>query len=649
MVAFNRRDSMRRGIAALSAVVLALTALATGTSAASAQGTSEVEFHEQVLFDRSDDVYGCVRIPSIVETSSGALLAIAEGRKSVCGDSGDIDIVLRRSHDGGDTWGPIEVVQDNGADTAGNPMPVVDRESGRIALITSRNPVDDRNDRSPWLQISEDDGVSWSEPESLKGTVSDPGWDKWLATGPGAGIQLQHGEHAGRMLVGMSHEQYGEDGPEGDVFGADLAYSDDGGLTWRLGAVDQHPRGALHPQEINLVERADGSVLVTARDQHGTDPGNRAFAVSSDGGESFDAPFENDPDLVTPVVQGSLTRLDADRGDGAPDRILLAAPALPKARGVMAVRSSFDGGDSWQTWDEGRVVNWGNAAYSDITVLSDGTIGMLYETGDEDAYREIRLARFNEAYLDAPNGDPPGSVEWPVGPTTPELSSAQNPAYVRGGASVVDGVVGGALEFDLAPNPGDFDDRVDVPYSEAIDLDDSDFTVSTWFRYGEASHAQTIFWAYFVGSGKPGIWARAEPGNDRIRAFLGTETGEANAIADGARNDGEWHHLALTRGGGDLELWMDGQRAASEPAPDGSITVGGELMGIDGFFIGQRLDGINRFDGAIDEVRVYDRALTDEQITRLATPAAGNAPRGWADRDLVLYLPLDDVHPADGS
>lgn len=636
------RSRSRQCIAVLTAGALAVTAFAMSANAASAAETQEAEFHEQLLFDRSGE-YGCVRIPSIVETNAGTLLAIAEGRKSACGDSGDIDIVLRRSHDGGDTWGPIELVQDNGADTVGNPTPVVDRESGRIALISSRNPVDNHNERSPWLQVSEDDGVTWSEPESLAGKISSPNWDKWLATGPGAGIQLRHGEHAGRMLIGMNHEQYGEEGEEGDVFGANLAYSDDGGLTWELGAIDQHVRGALHPQEISLAERADGSVLVTARDQHGSDPGNRGFAVSSDGGESFDSPFKNDPGLVTPAVQGAMTMLDTDIEDRDQGRLLLAAPALPKVRGVMAVRSSFDGGSTWQTWDEGHVINWGNASYSDITVLADGTIALLYETGEEDAYREIRLARFNEAYLDSPNEDPPGSVKWPEGPTTPELSPGQNPAYVRGDPALVDGVVGGAVELDLAPGAGDFDDRIDVPYSDDIDLGDSDFTISTWFRYGEESHDQAIFWAYFYGAGKPGIWIRAEPGNDRIRAFLGTETGEVNVQAEGAQNDGEWHHLALTRGNGDLELWIDGERMASAPAPAGSITVGGELMGIDGFFVGQRLDGVNRFDGAIDDVRVYDRALSKGQITRLSVVAAGDAPRGWANRDLVLHLPLDEV------
>ncbi|WP_168211716.1 sialidase family protein [Ruania zhangjianzhongii] len=600
----------------------------------------EVEFAEDVIFERGEDGYFCFRIPAVVETNDGTLLAFAEGRRSSgCDDSGDIDTVLRRSQDGGDTWGPIEVVFDAGVDTAGNPTPVVDSDSGRIALITTHNPALNHNLRTPYLQYSEDDGATWSEPEDIGDDITDPDWEKWLATGPGAGIQLDHGPHAGRMVIGMNHEGY-IFGSESHQTGASLAYSDDGGLTWQHGAEADLDPAELKPQELTLAELPDGQILVSGRDQHGAAEGTRAFTTSSDGGESFDGAFENDPDLQTPVSQGSMTSfVDAD----GTERVLFSGGSHPRSRVVLSVRSSFDGGATWQTWDEGRVVNWGNAGYSDLLAVSDGTLALAYETGEEDAYREIRVARFNSAYLDSANEEAPGVIEHPPGPTTPDVSPRENTAYVRGEPHIVDGVHESAFEFDLAAGDGDFDDRVDVPYGPDVDLDDSDFTISTWFRYGEESHDQTLVWAYHMGSGLPGLWIRAEPGSDRVRAMLGTETGDLTLTTEGAYNDQEWHHLAMTRTADTVQLWVDGEVAAEGSAPQGSITRGGELLGIDGFFFGQRLDGVNRLAGAMDDVRIYDVALGTQQIGALADGETGLD----AEEDLRLHLPFDEVTDGD--
>ena len=639
------RTGVRSAIAALALGALGVTMALTPAAGAPADPgavADEAEFDEDVLFERGQDGYFCFRIPAIVETNDGTLLAFAEGRRDTgCDDSGNIDTVLRRSHDGGHTWGPVEVVFDAGVDTAGNPTPVVDAETGRIALITTHNPALNHNLRTPYLQYSEDDGVTWSDPEDIGEDITDPSWEKWFATGPGAGLQLEHGPDAGRMVIGMNHEGY-IFGSESYETGASLAYSDDGGLTWQHGAQADFDPDELKPQELSLAELPDGQILVSAREQHGSAEGTRAFATSSDGGESFDGTFENDPDLATPVSQGAITSFVDDQGR---DRVLYAGESHPRARMVLSVRSSFDGGQTWQTPQEGRVVNWGNAAYSDLLVRSDSTLALLYETGEEDAYQEIRLARFNSAYLDAPNEEAPGVIEHPAGPTTPDVSQNENTAYVRGEPHVVDGVHDSALELDLAPGEGDLDDRIDVPYGPDVDLDDSDFTYSTWFRYGEESHDQVLMWAYHMGSGLPGLWVRAEPGSDRIRAMLGTETGDLTLTTDSAYDDQEWHHLAMTRSAEMVQLWIDGEQVAEGATPPGSITRGGELLGIDGFFFGQRLDGVNRLAGALDDVRLYDAALDGEEVSALAD---GETSLG-VDDNLVLHLPLDEVDDEAGS
>ena len=76
-------------------------------------------------------------------SNKGTLLAFCEGRKSGRGDSGNIDLLLRRSGDGGKTWSPQQVVWDDGPNTCGNPCPVVDRQSGVIWLLLTWNRGDD--------------------------------------------------------------------------------------------------------------------------------------------------------------------------------------------------------------------------------------------------------------------------------------------------------------------------------------------------------------------------------------------------------------------------------------------------------------------------------------------------------------------------
>lgn len=632
----KQKPVIRWALAIGMATALGATLAAPVALADEPGSREEPELVEDVIYERGQDGYFCFRIPAVVETNDGTLLAFAEARQDTCGDSGDIDTVVRRSDDNGATWGPIGIVHDAGGDTAGNPSPVVDAETGRIALITTHNPASNHNLRTPFLQYSEDDGRTWSEPQDIGEDISDPDWQKWLATGPGAGIQLTAGPHAGRMVIGMNHEGYLRNEEEDHYSGGNLAFSDDGGLSWQRGAIDQLSPSFLKPQELSLAELPDGRILVSARDQHGSAEGSRAFAISSDGGETFDSSFETDSELYTPVSQGAITSFVNSNGE---DRVLFSGGSHPRARVVMSIRSSFDGGASWQTWDEGRVINWGNAGYSDITPLSNGKLGMIYETGDEDAYREIRFAQFNTAYLDEPNDAAPGIIEHPRGHETPDLSSYANPAYVRGEPHVIEGVHGNAFEFDLASGDGEFDDRVDVPYSPDIDLGDEKFTISTWFRYGDESHNQTLIWAYHMGSGLPGVWVRAEPAQNRIRAHLGTETGERIIQSSESYNDKEWHHLAFTRDEDSIRLWVDGEIVAEGAAPAGSVTKGGELLGIDGIFLGQRLDGVHRLAGAMDDVRVYGVSLSEADVVALA----GGSYRLESDDNLRLHLPFDEI------
>ncbi|WP_329237241.1 exo-alpha-sialidase [Actinoallomurus sp. NBC_01490] len=587
-----------------AAVGLLAAALPLATAGAASARTAP-EFTQQVIFAQHTDGYSCFRIPAIVRANDGTLLAFAEGRVNGCGDAGDIDLVLKRSTDGGRTWGPLQVVLPGNGDTRGNPAPVVDRRTGRIVLMTTWNPGDDDTIRHPFVQTSDDDGATWSAARDLTGELVRPEWNSWYATGPGHAIQLQHGPHKGRLIVPANHE--GDGGAlKGGPQGGHLDYSDDGGLTWKIGADDTRTTNDVSPGELSATELADGRIYVNARDNTGTDPGNRNTATSSDGGLTFDAPFRTLPKVDAPKVQGSVLR--------AGKKIYLSVPDHPVTREVMAVRTSSDNGKNFQKL--GKVINWGPSAYSDLVDLGGDRLGLLYEAGQAGPYEEIRWARFNTAYLATPNGTPPGLPKPPApGPTTPDESGHDNDGYVRGAMT-------SPSEFDGV------DDYVQVPWNNSLDLGDGDFTWSVRIRYGDTAGTHAILWAYRVGSGAPEIWLRAEPASKRIRGFIQTDQGSVTVDTSQAYNDGQWHDVVLRRAGGRLTLSVDGQ-ATSVADPGGSVTLGKQFT-IDGIDVGQRLDGVQRFHGSITDVRVFAGAVPDDQVAT-------------THRGLRLSLPLDQI------
>ncbi|MEV4018151.1 sialidase family protein [Nonomuraea angiospora] len=625
------RCSLRRRAGAV--VVLAgllVSAFGAPATAAPAEtfeaGAGTAPFvDEQVLYKQGDFGYGCFRIPAVVRATNGMLLAFAEGRVKDCGDDEDIDLVLRRSADGGRTWGPLQVVSEGNGTTHGNPVPVVDERTGRVVLVSTHNgpePCPNGCDRDPWVQFSDDHGATWSAAREMT-EGKRPEWNFWYATGPMHGIQLKRGPHAGRLVVGASFESWDRVGKH--VYGTHLLYSDDSGATWKIGAETFRDDGTVIAQEVTVVELTDGRIYASARER-GTDEGSRAYATSSDGGETWDAPFRTMPALATTDVQASLLRF----GDG---RILFSSPMHPGAREAMGIRSSYDEGRRFETWDEGKVFYWGPSAYSDMVRLDGDEAALMYEAGNITPYEQIRFARFNEAYLETPNGTPPGVPGPPApGPTTPDESPYRNQAYVRGGAQTTDGRFGNGLALDRV------DDRVEVPFNGSIDLGAKDFTLTSWIRYSEQTGAHAILWFHRVnrGTNPPALWLRAEPASNRIRAVLSVDRFNVTVQSPSAYNDGQWHFVVLQRVRGELRLLVDGVQVSSAAAPAGSLTLGKEF-GIEGIHIGQRMDGVDRFRGTLDEVRVYRRAVTDVELDLIRQ---WNLPVGGR---LGLRLPFDHV------
>ncbi|MEU9134929.1 sialidase family protein [Streptomyces sp. NPDC048404] len=395
--------SMSRMVAfAATGLLTTLTALAAAGGPASAAPRGGGDCASSVPYTAGQDGYDTYRIPATVTTRAGTLLAFAEGRHSGAGDTGNIDVVLRRSFDGGCTWGPPRIVASGDGDTRGNPAPVVDPRTGRIVLLTSynsgavteaqimRGEVTAEQSRRVFVQTSRDDGRHFTAPRDITDRAKLPGW-RWYATGPGHAIALRHGPHAGRLVVPANHSAAPpagspDTGQEARYYGAHALYSDDGGLTWRLGFVDDSYDGLDNANESSVAELPDGRLYFTSRDQNGTSTGNRLDSYSSDGAETLDRPFAVQPALNdVPVVQGSVLQLT---GRLAP--LLFSGPSVPTERRSMAVWRGTTGG---ATFVKAATLSTRRAAYSDLVQLGASRIGILYETGDTGPYETIEFRR----------------------------------------------------------------------------------------------------------------------------------------------------------------------------------------------------------------------------------------------------------------
>lgn len=319
------------------------------------------------VFVSGEDGYHTYRIPALVVTKNGVLLAFCEGRKSSASDAGDIDLLVKRSVDNGSTWSDLRVVHEEGGDaetTIGNPCPIVDTDTGRVHLLFTRN-----NARA-FHTSSDDDGVTWSEPREITETLNgfDFPWTR-VGTGPGHGLQLS----GGRLLAPIwLNERIRVNYRSAAIF------SDDHGETWKAG-------GLVGPEipdtnECMAVEMPDGRVYLNMRAR---DVKTRSVAWSEDGGETWSIPSP-DAGLPDPVCQACALRVG--------ERIFFANPAGP-GRANLLIRVSEDG---VETWDDFRAVHEGPAAYSDMVFLpATNELLCLYECGEAGPYERIRVARMN--------------------------------------------------------------------------------------------------------------------------------------------------------------------------------------------------------------------------------------------------------------
>ncbi len=354
-------------------------------------------FQQTDVFVAGQGGYFAYRIPAIETTPDGTLLALAEARKYNLNDPGfekqDIDLVVKRSTDQGATWSAMKVIEDPGEKwSAANPATLVDRETGLVWLFYLRGKPE-RNtytaragteDIQILARTSRDQGATWSEPLDLTRATRDLSDPKWRCSvvGPGGGICTRDG----RLVIPVWRFE---------PWGAFAAFSKDHGRTWQRGGFVPGVSG----DECQLVELADGRWLFDIRQQRGP---NRWRAMSDDGGQTW--PTVNPGEAVTPVACAIQRYTLKSAGDDR-DRLIWTGPKGPE-RSNLVVRVSYDEG---RTFPHQRVVAAGFAAYSDLAVLRDKTIGVLWERGAKRGYEFITFTRFNREWLESAAGDKAGS------------------------------------------------------------------------------------------------------------------------------------------------------------------------------------------------------------------------------------------------
>lgn len=372
---------MKKWFSLAIAGIITVWLMSCGTGRGAESGLEHV-----VVFSSGEGGYHTMRIPAIETAADGTLLAFAEARKNSAADPGypgqEIDLVMKTSRDGGHTWSPLVVLEHMGELwSSGNPASVRDRTNGRIWLFYLRcapgmNTYKARpktHDVKNLARFSDDNGQTWSEAIDLTEVARDLNDNEWGISVPGPGGAIQ--DRQGRLIVPMWRYR-----PFKDF----VLFSEDHGQTWQRGDFVPTEEGL---DECQLVERADGSIVLDMRQQRGS---HRWISVSKDGGRTWSEPRAGQevPPVCCAIERWTLKSAGDDR-----DRIAWTGPRGP-GRNNLTLWVSYD---ELATFQNPRLIAEGPGAYSDMTVLPDKSLAVLWEQGN---YKAIVLTRMTLSWVE---------------------------------------------------------------------------------------------------------------------------------------------------------------------------------------------------------------------------------------------------------
>lgn len=316
-----------------------------------------IEYHD--LFNTSmNEKVSCYRIPALTTAPNGDVIAAIDERVQNCADlnaNNDINIVIRRSSDNGKTWSDIETVIDFPlGQSASDPSLIVDKETNEIFMFYNFMDLEKENGVY-YLHVTKslDNGKTWSKPEDITSQIAKPEWHndfKFITSG--RGIQTRTGKLL-HTLVNLKN-------------GLHLFGSDDHGKTWFL--IDTPITPA---DESKVLELTDGTWMINSRVHH---KGLRIVHTSKDEGKTWET--REEPQLIDPGNNASFIRYTSVEDGYDKNRILFSNAKMRKERENMTVRISYDEG---KTWSEGKTIYPGSSAYSSLTILENGDIGLFFE------------------------------------------------------------------------------------------------------------------------------------------------------------------------------------------------------------------------------------------------------------------------------
>ncbi len=339
---------------------------------------AEPFFSRQTVLTRQTEGYHTFRVPGLAATPSGALLIFCDGRVDGRGDIGKMDLVVKRSPDGGKTWEPVRTLfsDKGGKAKIGNVSVVVDEKTGDVHAIFCKNL------EQAYSITSADGGATFGKPVEITGTFkkfANP-WT-FFATGHAHGIQLRTGRLAVPIFLS---EVPRTGGGKRDSFHVGVIYSDDHGKTWQAGGTVPE---SSHLNENTIYETSDGSIVINARATNS----NRYVARSADGGRIWSQPVSDNNLRGARCQASSLVTQD---GNGK--RVTLFTNPAGPGRTNLTVRLSYDDG---RTWPCAKVIDSEASAYGDLATGPDGRIHIAYESGKKSAYEGIALASFNVDWI----------------------------------------------------------------------------------------------------------------------------------------------------------------------------------------------------------------------------------------------------------
>ena len=561
--------------------------------------------------------FKCHRIPALTTATNGWIIAAWDGRPETCQDAPQANsIVYRISKDGGKSWTPIQTALAGtpGANKVGfsDPSFVVDRTTGTIFLFSVKSfdaglfqsqlgtDPNARNILHAHVVESHDNGQTWVNPRTITDQVTAGYEGQWFTrfASSGEGIQLRYGAHAGRLI-----QQYAVANSGSTSLMAVSVYSDDHGVTWKPGTPSE---GSA--DENKVVELSDGRLLLNSRTQGAA--GQRLEAISYDGGQTW-GPFRHNWDLTDPRNNASIIRAYPNASQGsARARVLLFSNAdSSTARANGTIRVSYDDGF---TWNEGKVFESGDMAYSTLHALNDGTWGLLYETG---GYKNIDFMRVDAAYLgltdpgeDAPTPQPTPSVD-PQPAPTPAPTVEPTPAPTTEPAPSVDPNPSPSVDPTPAPDPTP--SATPAHWVNTVDgwkwqLEDGSFATSQSVVIGDATYRfnadgimvtgwdqQDGKWSHYTSYGartngwfeEAGHWYYFDPSTGVMKIWW-------------AQIDGHWYNFGLD--GRMVTGWKNLDGHWYRFGTDGHMAIGWQRIGLSWYYFGtdgQMRTGWQKIDG----------------------------------------------------